>query len=241
MEMDVREFLKQFSPDELVDREILRGNTRLLKSGSETPLMALMLERDVSRLRAQDREWSLTSEGEFQNPRSTEAESGRVEDLGNPGNVFNLQNTSINPHYINVGSHTGPELDPGEEDSRESRFGFEQALQQALRDNIHQLEPGLKITDGGVEQTVEGRRRIDIAAEDANGCQVIIELKRGRAPLRAIAQLLSYMGSANHDPGRPIRGILVANDFDPSLVLAAKAVDNVSLKAYSVHFSFSER
>ena len=180
----------------------------------------------------------MTSEGEFQNPRSTEAESGRVEDLGNPGNVFNLQNTSINPHYINVGSHTGPELDPGEEDSRESRFGFEQALQQALRDNIHQLEPGLKITDGGVEQTVKAGEESTLLRKTP---MVVRWAKRGRAPLRAIAQLLSYMGSANHDPGRPIRGILVANDFDPSLVLAAKAVDNVSLKAYSVHFSFSER
>ena len=241
MEMDVSDFLRQVTPDELVDRGILRGKTNLLKSGSETPLMALMVERAVSRLTAQDRKWFLTSEGEFQNPRSNEAESGRVEDLGNPGSVFNLQNTSINPHYAHFGGRTGPEMDPGEEDSRESTFSYERDLQKALRGNIHQLEPGLKITDGGGEQTVEGRRRIDITAEDANGCQVIIELKRGQAPLTTIAQLLSYMGSDNHDPGRPIRGIIVAEDFHRDLVLAAKAVDNVSLRAYSFQFSFSER
>ena len=238
--MDVREFLNQFGADELVNRRVLRGDTNLLNSWSVSPLMALMAERGVSRLEAPDREWFLTSDGKFQNPRSTEAESGRVEDLSRVGNVFNLQNTSINPHYVQLGSHTGPELDPSEEDSSEPRFGYERDLQKALRDNIQQLEPGLKITDGGAEQTVEAGR-IDITAEDVNGCQVIVELKAGHADLRAIGQLLSYMGSVNHDPGRPIRGILVAHDFDPRLVSAAKAVDNVSLRAYSFQFSFTDR
>ena len=43
--------------------------------------------------------WFLDVSGEFRNPRSTEATCGNVEALQNPGDVFNEQNTSINPHY----------------------------------------------------------------------------------------------------------------------------------------------
>ena len=58
---------------------------------------------------------------------------------------------------------------------------------------------------------------------------------------RSIGQLLSYMGSANSDSNRPVRGVLVANEFHPRLVMAARAVPNLSLVAYSFLFSFSER
>lgn len=237
MEIDVREFLEQFPAGELARRGVLRGGTRQLKGVSVSPLINLMVEHDVSRLEAPERGWFLTSDREFQNRHSTEFKSGRVEDLDSPGSVFNLQNTSINPHYL--GSRD-PELVPEEESSDERKFGLERDLQQALRTNIGQLEPGLKIIDDGVERTVEAGR-IDITAEDTDGCLVVIELKAGKANLRAIGQLLSYMGSAGNDARRPVRGILVAIDFDHSLVMAAKAVPNISLRAYSFQFSFSER
>ena len=195
-----------------------------------------MAGQDVTRLEASEREWFLTSDGEFQNPLSTEEKSGGVGELVNRGNVFNEQNTSINPYY---GRGAGPELD-SEDDSDELRFGLERDLQEALRASIQQLEPGLRIIDGGVERTVEAGR-IDITAEDAEGCLVVIELKAGRAELASIGQLLSYMGSANSDSNRSVRGILVANDFHPRLVVAARAVPNLALIAYSFQFSFSER
>ena len=155
--------------------------------------------------------------------------------MANQGNVFNQQNTSINPHYV---GGTGPELD-NQDDSDELRFGLERDLQRALRANIEQLEPGLKIIDGGVERSIEGGR-IDITAEDSEGCLVVIELTAGRAELTAIGQLLSYMGSVDNDLNRPIRGILVPNDFHPRLVLAARAVAEITLMAYSFQFSFNE-
>lgn len=237
MEVDVNEFLKQFSAEELASRGILRGGSRLLNNGSVSPLIELMAERGISRLEAPERRWFLTANREFQNPYSMEAKSGRVEELANPGNVFNEQNTSINPHYAGA---IGPEIDDEEGGSTQRAFGLERDLQKALRDNIGQLEPGLKIVDGGTEQTVAAGR-IDITAEDTEGCRVVIELKAGQADLRSIGQLLSYMGSLDNDPSRPIRGILVAKEFPPNLVMAAKAVPNLSLKAYSIQFSFRER
>ena len=155
----IRDFLNQFSVDELTRKGIVRGNTRLLNRGSVRPLITLMNDQDVARLEAPERDWFLTCDGAFQNLLSTEAKSGRIEDLANPGNVFNEQNTSINPHYARG---SGPELD-SEEDSGDLKFGLERDLQKALRASIHQLEPGLKIVDGGTEQTVEAGR-IDITA-----------------------------------------------------------------------------
>ena len=228
MEVDIREFLSQFLAEELVDRGILRGDTRLLNNGSLRPLIELMIERNVSRLEAKDRDWFLDSDEGFQNPLFAEAKAGKMGDLDNQGSIFDLQNTSINPHYARK---TGSDPDPGDEDSAELTFGLERDLQQALRSNIAQLEPGLKVMDGGTERKVEAGR-IDITAEDSNGHLVVIELKAGTAELGAIAQLLSYMGSADADDhqDRPIRGILVAKDFHSRSVIAARAVPNLSLK-----------
>ncbi len=234
-ETHIIEFLKQFSVDDLVSRGILRKNARELNNGSVYPLMELMASQGVTRLESPERDWFLTVDGEFQNPRSSEETTGRVENLGNPGNVFNYQNTSINPWY--AGS-TGPESDP-EGNAEELSFDLERDLQKALRSNIQQLEPGLRITDGGVERTVEAGR-IDITAEDSDGRLVLIELKRRKASLASIGQLLSYMGSPDNDSNRPVRGILVANSFGPGVVMAAKAVPNLSLRAYSFQFSFRE-
>ncbi len=232
-EMDVREFLKGFQAEELAGRGILNGGTRLLNNGSVEPLITLMSEHGVSRLEAPERGWSLASTREFQNPRSTEEKAGKLDALLNRGNVFNEQNTSINPHYAGWQS-------PGEDGPGESAFGLERDLQRALRANIGQLAAGLKIVDDGSEKTVDAGR-IDITAEDPDGTTVVIELKAGKADLRAIGQILSYMAIVSPEPNPRIRGILVAGDFDDRVVMAAGAVPNLSLKAYSFQFTFSDR
>ena len=104
------------------------------------------------------------------------------------------------------------------------------------------MEPGLRIIDGGTERTV-GAGRIDITAEDTAGNLVVIELKAGRAEHESVSQLLSYMGSIENPQGKSIRGILVANDFHPRTVMAAKPIPNISLRAYSysIQFTFEDR
>ena len=69
-----------------------------LTKRSVLPLITLMTDEDVVRLEAPERDWFLTSDDAFQNLLSTEAKSGKIEGLANLGNVFNEQNTSINPH-----------------------------------------------------------------------------------------------------------------------------------------------
>jgi hypothetical protein len=132
------------------------------------------------------------------------------------------------------------------EDSKENseemnsaiQFSLERDLQKALRENIHQLEPELTIADNGQERQIK-TGRIDILARDSNGQHVVIELKAGKAQSKAISQILAYMGAimAEGDE-KPVRGILVASDFDENVILASKVIPNLTLKKYGFQFKF---
>ena len=241
-----RKFLKKFSAAELEKRRILqphKKNVYLLRAKSVSPLIDLMKEHGVTRLVAEERNWFLTSDGEFANPKYS-IKRGRVEELPNPGGVFDGQNKHINPYFRFHGQE--PSDDQVEEmpqiqkrdDPEQIKFSLERNLQRALRINIGQLEPGLKIIDDGGERSVAAGR-IDITVEDDTGQLVVIELKAGTAQSDAVTQVLSYMGSIDAE-GRPVRGILVAHDFHERVVHAAQAVPNLSLKAYSFQFSFED-
>lgn len=128
--------------------------------------------------------------------------------------------------------------DVDDADEVDPTFRIERDLQAALRkkNNIEQIEPRLKIIDGGKEQIVESGR-IDITAEDNDGVTVVIELKAVKAGRRAIGQILAYMGDLS-DGKKQIRGILVAEDFSPQAVAAARIVPNLQLKKYNFKFVF---
>lgn len=260
MERGIREFLKEIGREELVARGVLKpiGKQYQLRGESIGPLQDLMHEYNVTRLVQTARSWFLGVDGEFANPQAwkqppgEEIKSGNVSQLYRKGNLFINQIDHINP-FLNDKSN-GPKVPddssghevsgdpPGPEVLQDSpsSFSLERDLQRALRGNIEQLEPGLKITDGGTERTVDAGR-IDITAEDDGGNIVVIELKAGTAGMDSIGQILSYMGSIESPEGKDVRGILVAYDFDERLVMAAKAVPNISLKAYSVQFTFEDR
>jgi len=108
-------------------------------------------------------------------------------------------------------------------------FAMERDLQKALRANIAQLQPDLRIVDGGKERQTDAGN-IDITAEDSTGTTVIIELKAGEAQPEALTQLLAYMGAV--DNSRTVRGILIAGDFHQRLTYAARAIPNVTLRRY---------
>ncbi|MDE2837971.1 MAG: endonuclease NucS [Chloroflexota bacterium] len=117
------------------------------------------------------------------------------------------------------------------------KFGLEAQLQEALSDNMQDLEQGLTLDE--TEKSVPAGR-IDIAATDTQGGIVIIELKAGTAKSDSITQLLSYMGTVDNPDDREVRGILVAYDFDPKVRYAANALPNVTLKAYRFRFDFTD-
>ncbi|KPW02266.1 endonuclease NucS domain-containing protein [Pseudoalteromonas sp. P1-11] len=117
-------------------------------------------------------------------------------------------------------------------------IGLEKDMQAAIRQNIGQIETGLRVTDNGRERSVE-TGFIDITAEDSNSVPVVIELKTGVAGQRAVAQILSYIGSVMEEEGNDqVRGILIASEFDRKARAAAKVVPNLTLMRYQFSFQF---
>ncbi|WP_119393476.1 endonuclease NucS domain-containing protein [Salinibius halmophilus] len=128
--------------------------------------------------------------------------------------------------------------DAPEPEAKPQTIGLEKDMQAAIRQNIGQIEQGLRITDNGRERSVE-TGFIDITAEDSDSTPVVIELKTGVAGQRAVAQILSYIGSVMEEEGTDnVRGILIASEFDRKARAAAKVVPNLTLMRYKFSFQF---
>lgn len=127
-----------------------------------------------------------------------------------------------------------------EEGEAKAKLSLERDLQAALRQSIEQLEPGLRIDDGGKERTVQSGR-IDILARDATGAPVVIELKAVTAPRDAVAQVLAYMGDIQSAENKSVRGMLVAPEFDAKALSAARMVPCLSLFSFGFSFQFKRR
>jgi hypothetical protein len=112
---------------------------------------------------------------------------------------------------------------PAEPVAEKQRLSLERDMQVALRDNIARLDPSLSIIDDGAERAVASGF-IDILARDAAG---------------VIGQTLGYMGDILAEEDAPVRGIIVAHDFDQRTISAARAVPNLSLTRYAISFSFT--
>lgn len=126
-----------------------------------------------------------------------------------------------------------------EAEETRQRLSLERDMQAALRRNIASLDPALKIIDDGAERAVSSGL-IDITCEDGNSF-VVVELKAGKADSRAIGQILGYMGDLQEEEGgKPVRGILVAHDFDQRARSAARVVPTLTLKKYAIEFKFTD-
>lgn len=119
------------------------------------------------------------------------------------------------------------------------RLALERDMQNALRRDITALRPDLSIIDNGAEHRVASGS-IDILCEDGSGAVVVVELKAGMTDARVISQILGYMGDVMEErPDQPVRGIIVAHDFDKRTRAASRAVNNIQLMSYEVSFVFS--
>ena len=169
---------------------------------------------------------------------ATDEVAGRV---GVPRNRVNAVKAHMTMGtYERTGAGGVPAIRDLEEaaDAADLKFGLERDMQDALRREIQQLDPSLRIVDDGKERQVEAGF-IDILAEDDEGALVVIELKSGEAPETAITQLLSYIGSLRaEDASRTVRGILVAREFSTRSKLAAQAAD-LQLVTYGYNFTFT--
>lgn len=172
----------------------------------------------------------------------------RIPISGNPYNVLNNCKTGVKTYREfreldgenEVANEVAIEIaSDALKDRREGRqFEVERHLQDSLRREIDQLEPGLTVIDGGAERAVDSGF-IDILASDAAGALVVVELKAGEAKREAFGQILGYMGDLQaEEPAAKVRGILVAASFDKSCRAATSVVPSVQLREYRFAFSF---
>ena len=123
-------------------------------------------------------------------------------------------------------------------EDKQQKLSLERDMQIALRRNISSLESSLRIIDDGAERAVDSGL-IDITCEDNNSI-IVVELKAGKADSRAIAQILGYMGDLQEENDeKPVRGILVAHDFDKRTKSAARVVPTLKLVKYAIEFKFT--
>jgi RecB family endonuclease NucS len=80
-------------------------------------------------------------------------------------------------------------------------------------------------------------------AIDKDNNMVVIELKAGKAKDSALGQLLGYMGCLSTSTpikGNPIRGIIIASNFEQRVIYAARGLPNVKLVKYQLSFDLQE-
>ncbi|RLB37166.1 MAG: hypothetical protein DRH12_14720 [Deltaproteobacteria bacterium] len=130
------------------------------------------------------------------------------------------------------------EIEDAENELISGMFTLEEELERQLVNNIEIIEPGLilkgrqKKLDGGI---------VDILAEDSKSNIVVIELKAGNADTKAVAQVLNYMGILlKKYPRDKLRAIIVAHDFDETVINISKAMPMITLKKYDIKIEIKD-
>ncbi len=140
------------------------------------------------------------------------------------------------PGFGDESGSTQDQIDSEVDEVIEASLSLERDLHAYLAWAIHEIESGLTLRPNGIEHQIDAGR-IDLLATDAAGSIVVIELKAGVAKDAALGQLLGYIGCiVENDPHVPVRGILIASDFDKRVVYAAKALPQIKLVKYKVSF-----
>jgi len=98
-----------------------------------------------------------------------------------------------------------------------TQFAYESHLRDYLKNNLHVIEPGMKLYRNEEDDTITGidfdvgGREIDILAVDKDDNYVVIELKVSKGHEKVIGQILRYRGwvRRNLASDKIIRGIII--------------------------------
>ena len=129
-----------------------------------------------------------------------------------------------------------------DECAESSEFAFESHLRDYLKNNLHIIEPGLKLDRDEEDSTITGvefeagGKRIDILAVDKDNNFAIIELKVSRGYEKVIGQILRYRAwvRKNLAGEQGIRGIIIAKVITDDLKLAASETKDIELFEYDL-------
>lgn len=83
---------------------------------------------------------------------------------------------------------------------------------------------------------------IDILTIDEEGNFIIFELKRAKAPDRAVGQILRYMGWVKKNLGheKKVTGVIVSKKSDDKIKYAVSMVPDINLFEYELNFQINE-
>jgi len=128
----------------------------------------------------------------------------------------------------------------GPEEAEDLRFALEEHLRDFLAKNLERIEKGLRLYQEngvtGIEFSISDAR-IDLLAIDESGKYVVIELKVSQGRNKTLGQLLYYMGLIDQHLGNgPSRGMIIAGEITPDLIVAASRVQGVTLRQYKMTF-----
>jgi len=143
--------------------------------------------------------------------------------------------------YENAEREDGVDIDhEGPEEAEDLRFALEEHLRDFLAKNLERIEKGLRLYQEndvtGIEFSI-GDGRIDLLAIDESGKYVVIELKASQGRNKTLGQLLYYMGLIDQHLGNgPCRGMIIAGEITPDLIVAASRVQGVTLGQYKMTF-----
>jgi RecB family endonuclease NucS len=129
-----------------------------------------------------------------------------------------------------------PDTESDIEEAVDAAVSLERDLHDYLVTRLAEIEPGLTMVENGREYRTDAGN-VDILAKSSQGELVVVELKAGKAKDNAIGQLLGYIGSLSTRPEK-VRGILVASEFDPRVIYAARAIPHLKLYKYALNFKF---
>lgn len=165
----------------------------------------------------------------------------KTENTG-PFEVYPSNTRSALNRYVefSIASQSPEDIEEIEEEAAAAPtlFQVEKEMQAAVRKQIHKLEEGLTVEDGGIETHVS-TGRIDIVARDKNGTLVVIELKAGVCPNGAIEQVLGYAEALSSEKKESTRAYLVAGEFSDRARAAAKRVRDLELRTYEFLITFN--
>ncbi|GJQ05974.1 hypothetical protein CAPN010_01320 [Capnocytophaga cynodegmi] len=168
--------------------------------------------------------YKLTSPEELNKYVAIYNKGGKYEDFGDRGNGTNRAAINSYKQFI-----SNIENFQNEMIKERSSFSYEKDLQSSIINQIDILFPNYRIVEQ--EYEIEGKK-IDILLAKDNEL-LVIELKKDEANYKVFGQISMYIGLLKERyPNNEIKGCIIANSIDDSLVAACKTNENISLKVY---------
>ncbi|MCF8338824.1 MAG: endonuclease NucS [Bacteroidales bacterium] len=121
----------------------------------------------------------------------------------------------------------------------------EAQIEQIIRKNFNYFFPDYQLIDDNNQFRTFNGNYIDLLAKDSKNNHVVIELKKGNSPQKALTQLLDYMNQIKDEfPNQKIRGILLCRKIDKRTRSAynflsknLKNKDCIELKEFNLRFN----